>query len=313
VTLAALAVALGLAAAALGFVLARGERAETASGAAGATGAPAAWFLAPWGKDANPCTRTAPCRSLQRAFALARPGEVVELADGRYRGGRLAGAKPAPGVTFAGSRRARIATDLTLAAANVAFAGLTIDVWRTTPAARGITFRNVEHGWFGLRSADDVRLLGGEVDGGGQATGDPQITEFPGSRDPPTNILVDGVLFHDWIDAAGGRETTHHIECLQIGAGVNVTIRNSTFRNCSVHDIFVRSWGGTNGSVHPLRNVVIENNVLEETRVGYYAIQFKGDLNPAGCAGNVIRGNRLGQGVHTAACGVTVTGNTSLR
>ncbi len=41
-------------------------------------------YLSPSGSDSNPCSRTAPCLSLNRAYRVAKPGDVVEVADGTY-------------------------------------------------------------------------------------------------------------------------------------------------------------------------------------------------------------------------------------
>ena len=41
-------------------------------------------FVAPAGSDAGTCTAPAPCRSLDRAYHVAVPGEVVEVAGGAY-------------------------------------------------------------------------------------------------------------------------------------------------------------------------------------------------------------------------------------
>src|SRR5688500_3947124 len=41
-------------------------------------------FLSPQGSGSGKCTRAAPCRSLQRAYRVARPGQIVELAGGAY-------------------------------------------------------------------------------------------------------------------------------------------------------------------------------------------------------------------------------------
>ena len=51
------------------------------------------------------------------------------------------------------------------------------------------------------------------------------VQELHKSYGPRT--LFDGVSFHDWHSVAG-----EHTECLQILGGDNVTIRNSTFKNC---------------------------------------------------------------------------------
>ena len=91
----------------------------------------------------------------------------------------------------------------------------------------------------------------------------------------PTNILIDGVSFHDFQDVGPGN--VNHIECLQVGAAINLTIRNSSFRNCATHDIFIRSWGTLNNSPSPLSNIVIQNNSFAKTTSGYYAMQVMDD------------------------------------
>jgi chitodextrinase len=52
----------------------------------GPGGGSAALFVAPNGSDAGVCVRVAPCASWNRAYGLARPGQVVEVAGGRYPG-----------------------------------------------------------------------------------------------------------------------------------------------------------------------------------------------------------------------------------
>ena len=108
---------------------------------AGAAAAPAGLFLSPTGSDAAPCTRAAPCASLDRAYRLAKPGQVVELAAGVYPAQGLGSApkpsaahvvfQPAPGATvsFAG----RLALDGTT---HVTLSGLTLA--RTGPTDRSL-------------------------------------------------------------------------------------------------------------------------------------------------------------------------------
>jgi hypothetical protein len=43
-------------------------------------------YVSPSGSDSNSCSRSAPCRSLNRANALARPGTTVYVAPGSYDG-----------------------------------------------------------------------------------------------------------------------------------------------------------------------------------------------------------------------------------
>lgn len=48
-----------------------------------AAGAPSR-FVSPGGSDGGSCTRAAPCRSWDRAYQVARPGEIVQVAGGQY-------------------------------------------------------------------------------------------------------------------------------------------------------------------------------------------------------------------------------------
>lgn len=53
-------------------------------GSAPPPSAAASLFVAPGGDDAGRCTRSSPCASWNRAYQLAKPGSVVELAGGTY-------------------------------------------------------------------------------------------------------------------------------------------------------------------------------------------------------------------------------------
>lgn len=63
-----------------------GERAANSPSSGAKPGAVPTLFVAPSGSDGGLCTRVAPCASWDRAYGLARPGSVVELAGGRYPG-----------------------------------------------------------------------------------------------------------------------------------------------------------------------------------------------------------------------------------
>ena len=88
-------------------------------------------YLAPTGSDAGRCTEARPCRSFSRAFALARGGQVVQVANGFYGDCRnpLAGAKT-DFVTFRAAKGASPWTTcpLTLESADhVRFTNLKLD------------------------------------------------------------------------------------------------------------------------------------------------------------------------------------------
>jgi hypothetical protein len=49
-----------------------------------AAASPATRYVAPTGADGAACTASAPCKSFDRAYQVAQPGDVVEVADGTY-------------------------------------------------------------------------------------------------------------------------------------------------------------------------------------------------------------------------------------
>jgi chitodextrinase len=257
-------------------------------------------FLAPTGNDANACTQAAPCQTLDRGYRAAAPGQVVQLAAGTYTGGTVATDasktsaadvvfRPASGAVVTISGEVQVRGDH-ITFENMKFGG----GWKSYPETDDITFREISARHLFLWSSSNISMIGGEVGPSDGSDYDPAITEYSGSRIAPRNILIDGVDFHDWYRPAG---TDYHTECLQVGAGVNVTVRNSRFWNCATHDIFIRSWGGINGGVHELKGWVIENNFFARTNDGYYSIQFLNDLgfSPADF---LVRNNSFLQGVH---------------
>ena len=56
---------------------------DVSAAAPAAAGAPSR-FVSPGGSDGGSCTRAAPCRSWDRAYQVARPGEIVQVAGGQY-------------------------------------------------------------------------------------------------------------------------------------------------------------------------------------------------------------------------------------
>ena len=62
--------------------------ASAAATAACTGGTGASVFLSPSGSDSSPCTQSAPCQSFDRAYHVAPPGQIVQIAGGSY-GGQL--------------------------------------------------------------------------------------------------------------------------------------------------------------------------------------------------------------------------------
>ena len=226
-------------------------------------------FLSPSGNDANGCSASAPCRTLDRGYHAAAPGAVVQLAAGSYPGGQITfdnskvGASgrvvlsPAPGaaVTVSGELFVR-AQHVELR--DMAMAG----GWQTDIAAADVVMRNLDAKHLFINSSQGVSVIGGRVGPG--VDYHPQIQSS--TTTPPRNILVDGVTFHDWTIS----DPSVHTECLQIGAGDGVTIRNSRFINCAATgNMHITHFGDSPRT----RNVTIENNFFSTTINGYYAVQ----------------------------------------
>jgi hypothetical protein len=155
--------------------------------------------------------------------------------------------------------------------------------WYAKPGSSDVTFRAIRTKDLFITSASNIRVIGGAVGPGRGEDYDSQIKSASAGARPPTNILIDRVFFHDWFRPAGSGD---HTECLQIGSGVNVTIRRSRFKNCATHDVFIRSWGRG----FPLRRFRIENNFFGETLDGYYSLKISEQAGIV-CRDFLIRNN----------------------
>jgi hypothetical protein len=234
--------------------------------AGGAASAPTRLYVSPTGSDAGVCARQRPCASFARAFAVAKPGQIVEVAAGSYpdqdlnpvrRGGASVVFRPLSGAKVS-------VADLDVRGSRVEIRNLWIREWEAHETASYVTFRNVRGRGFWITGASNVRVLGGSAGPG--VDEHPQIQAAYGSGRVPRNIVIDGVLFHDW--SRSGPDA--HTECLQIGGGDGITIRRSRFKNCAVMDLHISHWGNS-----PLtRNVTVENNFFDEpTDNGPFSIQ----------------------------------------
>jgi len=250
--------------------------------------AAASVFVSPTGSDLAPCTRAAPCASFDRAYRVAAPGAIVELEPGFYPAQTIRSdpRKTSPqDVVFRAAPGAQVTVtgEVDVHASHLELRGLRLDGgWYARPGASDLTFRNVRSAHLFVTSASHVRVLGGSIGPGEDY--DPQISSASPGAPPPTDVLIDGVRFHDWT-----RTGDQHVECLQVGSAVRLTIRNSRFSNCETHDVFVRSWGRG----YPLRDVTIENNFFGKTRVGFYSLRLAKGEEP--CERFLVRHNSATQ------------------
>jgi hypothetical protein len=252
--------------------------------------------LSPTGSDKNTCTKIAPCASFARAFARAQPGQVVQVAGGFYGcDADIVGSKNAY-VTFRGttSKRARTTCELSLEGVkHIAFENLNLAGLRMGNSSSYVRLKNVHvtcrdeepfRLWDGKCSAgifgspDHFLMRGGSVgptyDNGGPSPGNSQIgIRTDGGPAGAVDLTIDGVRFHD-----NRRAPDAHTECLMVGGGDGITIRNSRFDHCSIFDIFVTWWSFVEPNYPPPKNIVLENNWFGEPLEGNYAVRFSDSL-----------------------------------
>jgi hypothetical protein len=232
----------------------------------------------------NSCTdRREPCATFEHVYRAAQPGDVIDVAGGSFpyqalhRDDAKAGGAH---VVFRAAHRAtpRVA-GLDVYANHVTFEGLTIDGdWSTHAETDDVTFRDVTvNGAVFIDSSANIRVLGGSV--GGTVDSKSQFSSWPpGTR--IRNIVIDGVTFHDVTRSNAGV----HVECLLIGGGENVIIRNSRFERCSVFDLSIAEFNGSG----PPRNFTIENNFFGASD-GFYSLHF--NTNTTALHDIVVRNN----------------------
>jgi hypothetical protein len=226
-------------------------------------------YLSPNGNDNGRCSKSAPCKSFRGAYAVARSGDVVELAGGQYSSQQIPPSSSlenaAKNVVFQPAPGARVsAGSLKVYGSHVEFRDLAIDGYDTFTTAHNVVFRRVDTSGFWIWGSSNVSIIGGDV--GPLVNDTPYISYEGGSSVPPTNIVVDGVRFHD-MTATGDT----HTECLMVSGGHGITIRRSSFRNCFYFDIFFTQWSGPD----PPAGILLENNVFASAiNGGFYSVYF---------------------------------------
>jgi hypothetical protein len=226
-------------------------------------------FLSTAGSDTAACSATAPCKSLNRAYQVAAPGDVVQLAGGSYGSQTIqrdAGLTSPEDVVFRPATGATVTLgSVTVYGSHVRLESMNatdLDARVTDPyqfPVSDITFRDMDARNFMVMSASNVNVIGGDYGpasdcGGPYGGSNNSIRRFAENGAPnPSHILIEGVRIHDILSY---NLTQCHMEGLAIFAGEGVTVRNSKFWNDSVYDIFLQSNSG------PISNLLIENNWL---------------------------------------------------
>jgi hypothetical protein len=302
--------------------------------------------VATTGSDSNPCSATAPCASFDRAYHVAQPGQVVQVAAGTYPlqnitndqskaaatsdvtfesvPGQLAvigglNIVQASHITFLGNS---IATAQNLAGATT---GLTL---MPTPSvvnsgafsginqcSSNITFRDIDQRMVIINNSSNISVYGGAVGGHNNTSSDSTVTpEYYTANQQvcpdanPTGILFHGVLFHD---VTRELAPTAHPDCLQISGTAGTTIEDSTFIRCGTSNILARPaldiWTGAQ-----LTGLVIRNNFFAPI-VEANANQILLGASVDKCGTIDLEYNTSAAGLATFTCGsyqsLTVVGN----
>ena len=293
-------------------------------GAAGHAAGTQGAFVSPTGSDAAACTSDAPCATFDRAYHVAAPGGVVEIAPGTYPSQEVDAdaSKPAgsPRVTFRPAAGGAVVVDGDLVFLGVHGANverLKIKQLAVLPSTRSaltasteyasdITFSKLGMKLFVLRSVKNVTITDSAIGNYSylEGYGSNTIGAYD-SMPPASGIVLDRLTFR------GIRRDTSpsHAECLFLQNVDGIAIRRSRFLQCPVMAIFSQAVGDP---FNP-RHVTIENNFIghpgDDGSSSVYVDYRGGNLPDAW----VIRFNSFGGGLRfvdgTSFPGVVVDSN----
>jgi hypothetical protein len=233
-------------------------------------------LVAPVGSNSGNCT-VAPCASLGYAYAQSGSGDVVTVAPGLYPEQNVPSGTKA--VTFNGGPGV-VVRQLISEASNVTFDGIEVDAG------------GVQTTWAALELHGDNQTFKNAAVG--------NVVDEKGLLVTGANHTVDNVLFHDVVLKTDGT----HLECVYAIGVPGFTIRNSTFRDCAVMDLFFTYGSWWSPQPPSYGSVTIENNVFEHAEMEfnggwhYYSLYIN-PIGPNGTAdpisGWVIRNNTFEQ------------------
>jgi hypothetical protein len=238
-------------------------------------------FVSPNGSHAGRCTRGQPCSSWDRAYRVAKPGDVIELAGGTYPtqtiGVDASKVKATADVTFqpAAGATVTINGDLDMKGSHAVFKSINLrflssDAVRGPTTSNHVTFVGFHGRAFLIGPNSYITIKGGDW---GPNTG-PNTEEDKVGPDGtirgqwPTNIVLDGLYVHD---QNSNDLSSQHMGGLFIISGGPITLENSHFARDVVYDVQVQDFtnpdccGMTFGPAH---DVVIENNWFGQAVTG---------------------------------------------
>ena len=225
-------------------------------------------YVSPSGSDAGSCTQAAPCRSLDRAYRVAQPGDVVEMAAGTYPDQDIpfVPGRVGPAVDFVEGGRV-ILGGLSIAGDYVTVRGIETTYKGTAPGAGNqqgvwvdqgasyVTLIDVDAGSVGSWMADHLTVRGGDYGPCHAVTG----LNVCGNnkQDVSTDVLIENAYFHDLEYDASAPGA--HWECMYLNGSRNTIVRGNRFERCAIFDLFV-TISGPDARVLGHQNLTIENN-----------------------------------------------------
>jgi hypothetical protein len=224
---------------------------------------PATRFVATDGSDSGDCLAGSPCQSFNRAYEVAEPGEVVDVAGGTYPEQRVehdSDKTSADDVYFRPAAGSFVSVgDIEAYGSHATFMAMRArdtNIPYDGPAdVSDVTFWGMDGRNFTIDSGRQVSVVGGDYgpasDCGGNYGGSNNGIRMNRPGAMPTDILIWGVDIHD---VQSYDLEACHIECLIVGAVENLTVRGAAFWNCSIFDIFLQPFNGD------ISGVTLENN-----------------------------------------------------
>ena len=300
------------------------------------------FVVGPSGSDANSCTSTAPCATLDHAYHLAKPGNTVTVTTGTYSTQTLTydatkvGAssdvvfKAAPGaLAILGGLIVDGASHVSIIGGSNGdlsspTSGLTLSPHPLTMnSGRDLTFqncasyvtaKNLDMRGFFVNGSDHVVISGGTVGGVDNAQANPLITgPYQGrgtsycSAEEPYAINISNVLFHDVLRT---NFPQGHPDCLQISGTTGTVLDGNHFIRCGTADVLARPAPGI-WSSNVIDNLVIQNNALTAPVEGWNVLYLGGPTDACGSVAviNNISNSDLSSFVCGSYASLRVVGN----
>jgi chitodextrinase len=185
-----------------------------------------ALYISSSGSDSNACSQTAPCKTFQRAYTVAQPGQTVVVAGGTYSDASVSGTKSSPKVLFQPAVGASVSiNNSVISASNLEFDNLSISYLETDYPSDAFTCRNCSLGNFGIYGSSNTSIIGGQSGPSYNPTGSSSppvyITYGNNGTVAPLNVLIDGLYIHDYRRA----NSLDHMECIMV---MGATARSAT-------------------------------------------------------------------------------------